>query len=128
MRPSIVVDEKRYYILDPITAFPEGAGRRYEVEGKELAVFRLTDERFFAVENKCPHQGGMLCRGSIKNVCQVSCPNHGWTFDLGTGKNVQDTGDDIQSFPVVIKDGVAYVCVDLPENEKTAPEMAAFNV
>lgn len=51
----------------------------------ELAVFHLTDpDRFVVSNNACPHASGNLSAGEIVGHC-VTCPVHGWKFDLQTG-------------------------------------------
>lgn len=55
--------------------------------GLEVAVVALADGTFVAFENWCPHKGGPLAFGKIKNGI-VTCPWHGFRFDLRTGKAV----------------------------------------
>jgi len=55
-----------------------------EREGHILALFRDEDE-VIAMDGMCPHQGGPLASGEIRgNV--LSCPWHGWQFDLKSGQ------------------------------------------
>jgi len=49
----------------------------------EVAIFDV-DGELFAVENACPHQGGPLADGRVER-CIVTCPWHGWRFDLRSG-------------------------------------------
>ena len=58
------------------------------VNGRHVAVFRLGDE-FFALDNACLHRGGPLCDGPIDNNI-VTCPWHGWSYEIRTGTMVQD--------------------------------------
>jgi len=58
------------------------------VSGRHVAVFRLGDE-FFALDNMCLHRGGPLCEGPIANDV-VTCPWHGWSYQIRTGTMVQD--------------------------------------
>src|SRR5262249_34556662 len=58
-------------------------GRAVQVAGHELAVFNLGD-RFLAVGNRCPHQGGPLCDGIVTGG-SVVCPLHAWKVNLETG-------------------------------------------
>ena len=50
----------------------------------DLALFHL-DDGFFALENMCPHQGGPVGEGTIDDGV-VTCPWHGWCFDIRTGR------------------------------------------
>ena len=54
-------------------------------KGGEIALFKLNDQ-IFALENVCPHMGGPLGEGDIEN-CIVTCPWHGWQFDIRTGNS-----------------------------------------
>ena len=63
--------------------FPEGSGRVVNVEGRSIALFRVKDE-YFAMANVCLHRGGPLGEGSL-NGSTITCPWHGWKFDVRTG-------------------------------------------
>jgi nitrite reductase (NADH) small subunit len=64
-------------------AIPRREGRAVTLAGRELAIFNLGD-RFLAVENRCPHQGGPLADGIVSG-CAVVCPLHAWRVRLDTG-------------------------------------------
>ena len=55
------------------------------VEGEQVAVFRLDDDRVFAIEDHCPHKGGPLSQGIVHGA-SVTCPLHNWVISLETGK------------------------------------------
>jgi nitrite reductase (NADH) small subunit len=58
------------------------------VNGRHVALFRLGAE-LYALDNMCLHRGGPLCDGDIdKGV--VTCPWHGWSYEIRTGAMVQD--------------------------------------
>ncbi len=59
------------------------------VSGRHVALFRLGDE-FFALDNMCLHRGGPLCDGPIDASGVVTCPWHGWSYEIKTGTMVQD--------------------------------------
>lgn len=68
--------------------FRPNAGKPAIVDGRHLAVFRL-DDGFFAIDNLCLHQAGPLCDGPIEDGV-VTCPWHGWSYDIRSGILVQD--------------------------------------
>ena len=68
--------------------FPAGAGKMVVVNTRHVAVFRVGNE-FHALDNLCLHRGGPLCGGAVKDGV-VTCPWHGWSFELRTGTMVQD--------------------------------------
>ena len=49
-----------------------------------VAVFRTADDQVFALDDRCPHKGGPLSEGIVHGA-QVTCPLHGWVFDMATG-------------------------------------------
>lgn len=44
---------------------------------------------FYALNNRCPHMGGSLADGRLEGTA-VTCPRHGSSFDVRTGKVLQD--------------------------------------
>lgn len=72
-----------------IDDFIPGQGKMVIVGGRHVALFRLGDE-FFAIDNLCLHKAGPLCDGQIDNQDVVTCPWHGWSYEIRTGTLVQD--------------------------------------
>src|SRR3989338_5621191 len=110
MRPSTLVNDKRFYILDEPSRFVEGQGRHFEVNGCDIAVFR-TKDGLRAFGNKCPHEGRSLCDGAIQQG-NIVCPGHGWRFDPTTGTRVEDASVKIPTYELVEKDGYVWVNVE----------------
>jgi nitrite reductase (NADH) small subunit len=66
---------------------PLWEGRRVTLpDGRRVAVFH-TDAGFLAVDGVCPHAGGPLQDGLVADGC-VTCPLHGWRFDLRDGSRI----------------------------------------
>jgi nitrite reductase (NADH) small subunit len=61
-----------------------GKGKTVEVNGKSIAVLNENGE-FFAIDNMCAHAQGPLGDG-VCDEGKVTCPWHGWSYDLKTGK------------------------------------------
>lgn len=61
-----------------------GASRGFTVGAYEVAVFNVCGT-YYAIENSCPHQGGPLADGWLEGAL-VTCPWHGWCFDVRSGK------------------------------------------
>jgi len=83
--------------------------------GKTLALF-LYGDRVYALDNRCPHMGFPLDRGSVEDGI-LSCHWHHARFDLASGGAFDLWADDIDSFPVEVRDGEIYV--DLRANGNT---------
>jgi nitrite reductase (NADH) small subunit len=77
-----------FIVVGRVGDFAPGTGTMVTVSGRHVAVFRLADE-FFALDNMCLHRGGPLCEGPIANEV-VTCPWHGWSYQIRTGTMVQD--------------------------------------
>ena len=78
---------------------PAGSRKRVTVGGRDIVLFNVGGE-FFALADRCPHQGGRLSEGVLVGKLEarepgsyawsrpgeiVRCPWHGWEFDLRTG-------------------------------------------
>lgn len=63
---------------------PPGSGKTVEVNGVWIALFNVAGS-FFAVDNTCPHAGGPIGEGHLTGEV-VTCPWHGWQFNVHTGK------------------------------------------
>jgi 3-phenylpropionate/trans-cinnamate dioxygenase ferredoxin subunit len=91
-----------------IEDFPAGAVRSVEVDGAQVAVFNV-DGTCYAIENICPHDGGILTGGTMEGDV-VICPRHGARFCIRTGKVLAPPAyEDVVVFPVRIQAGVVQV-------------------
>ena len=86
---------------------PAGEGRTVTIAGKGYAVFR-DNGRFYALENRCPHSGGPLSDGMVGGGF-VTCPLHGWKFDLATGEAVSGGTGRAAAVPVTEEDGLVFL-------------------
>src|SRR5580704_18299447 len=77
------------------------------VEGHTLAIVRDGD-RIFAVDNRYPHMGFPLDRGSVCDGI-LTCHWHHARFDLATGGTFDQWADDVPAYPVEIRDGELWV-------------------
>ena len=80
---------------------PAGTGKALEVGGQSIAVFNC-DGTFYAVENTCKHQGGPLGEGSLSGT-SVTCPWHGWEYDVTTGACSMDESISVQKYSVKVE-------------------------
>lgn len=71
------------------TDVPEGEVRRFEVDGRPVAVVNLGDEGFRAIDAICSHAHYFLDEGEVDvDDTTIECPKHGSTFDLDTGRPI----------------------------------------
>jgi nitrite reductase (NADH) small subunit len=62
---------------------PLREGRSVRLGDRDIAIFNLGD-RFFAIDNRCPHKAGPLSEGIVSGE-MVVCPLHAWKISLETG-------------------------------------------
>ena len=75
--------------------------------GHAIAVFHHEGE-VYAVDNRCPHMGFPLDRGSVKDGI-LTCHWHHARFDLSSGGTFNPFADDVRSFPVSVADGEVWI-------------------
>jgi 3-phenylpropionate/trans-cinnamate dioxygenase ferredoxin subunit len=98
------------HVVALVGEIPEGGRKLVTIRGREIGVFNRGGA-YFALLNRCPHQGGDLCKGTLIGLVtsrepgeftysrpgeMLKCPWHGWEFDLRTGQSYCDP-DDIKA-------------------------------
>ena len=88
-----------------VSDVPPGTGAELVAAGRVVALFNV-EGTFHALDGICPHAGGPLGEGTLQGTT-VTCPWHGWQFDVTTGRHclnaaiqhtcipVQVVGDDV---------------------------------
>lgn len=71
-----------------------------QVEGTEVVLIN-NGGTIHACENYCPHQGSPMLGGIVKEVV-ISCPRHGWHYDLKSGECLDHPGYTLKIFPVEV--------------------------
>ena len=75
-----------------------GTGKLVRAHDKPIALFNV-DGTLYAVNQVCPHEGGPLAEGAV-NGTVVTCPWHGWTFDVRTGEPDHPGGHAVSAYEV----------------------------
>lgn len=76
-------------------------------EDRVIAIFNVAGS-VFALDGICPHQGGPLGQGALTG-CIVTCPWHGWQFDVATGQHQTSQSLVHPKFPAKIAGDDIYV-------------------
>jgi len=77
---------------------PPGTGKVVVVQGHPVALFNVGGT-FYAVSNVCLHRGGPIGEGSLDGPT-VTCPLHGWEYDVRTGRSVTNPAARLRTFDV----------------------------
>lgn len=93
-----------------VSEIAAGQGKVIETGGRTIAVFNC-DGTFYAIDNTCKHQGGPLGEGELAGTV-VTCPWHGWTYDVSTGISPDDPECAVERYEVKVEG--ADVMVALP--------------
>ncbi|HEX6827705.1 MAG TPA: Rieske 2Fe-2S domain-containing protein [Burkholderiales bacterium] len=80
-----------------------GRGLAVRVGGRDVALFNV-DGAVHALENSCLHAGASLAGGKLCGRV-VTCPAHGWRYDVTTGAVIVAPSLAVTKFPVRITDG-----------------------
>ncbi|MCW3475635.1 Rieske (2Fe-2S) protein [Limobrevibacterium gyesilva] len=110
------------HVVATVTEIPPGARKLLTVAGREIGVFNIGGE-YFALLNRCPHQGGALCKGPLVGLVtsrepgrfdysrrgeMLKCPWHGWEYDVRTGQSWCDPDDvKVRLYKVSVEPGEA---------------------
>src|SRR3954466_3696960 len=84
------------------------AGRLVVSAGGQTILLLLDDDTVHAVDNRCPHMGFPLHRGSVADGI-LTCHWHHARFDLESGGTFDPWADDVQTYPTVIEEDIVYV-------------------
>lgn len=120
--PQTESTEDLHYIAE-VDEFEDSDRVIVDLQGREIAVFNV-DGEFHALSNYCVHQGGPACEGLISGSLEVddemeltynsenkvvSCPWHGWEFEIESGDHLAPTDYRLPTYEVVVRDGAVYL-------------------
>lgn len=89
------------HVVATVDEIALGTCKIVSVSGREIGVYNVHGE-YYALINRCPHEGAALCLGPIMGRFESSrpgeyslthegemlrCPWHGWEFDIKTGQS-----------------------------------------
>jgi 3-phenylpropionate/trans-cinnamate dioxygenase ferredoxin subunit len=119
------------YLVGRADDIPPGSRKIVRIAGRSIGVFNV-DGEFFAIRNRCPHQGAPLCEGKLWGALSADTPGnfhytankeiltcvwHGWEFSLRTGQSWCDPQRlRVRRYDVSLDDAA-----DLPTEVPLAP-------
>ncbi len=93
-----------WHSICQVEEIPSLGGRTIRAGEVEVAVFRLSDGRIMAVENRCPHKQGPLAEGIVSGDT-VICPLHARKISLESGKVLPPDSGCVKTYAVKVEDG-----------------------
>ena len=112
------------HVVAPVSEIAPGKSRIVDVAGRSIGVFNVGGE-FYALINRCPHEGGELCKGRLVGLMEsdrpgeyrltrhgemLRCPWHGWEFDIRTGQSWCDPENTkVRSYNISVEPGETLV-------------------
>jgi len=101
---------------------PEGAAAVLKVDDDlTVSVYRVGDT-YYAIDDRCPHKSVSLARGTFVDAV-VTCPAHGFTVDVRTGRSPRNPLLRVTTFPVVrTGDELSITLPDEPRGGARPPE------
>jgi len=85
-----------------LAEIPEWGKKVVELEGREVLLVKAKGE-VYAFENECPHQGSPMQGGMLKDAQTITCPRHGYRFNLKTGACADFPEYTLTLFPVKVE-------------------------
>jgi len=92
-----------FLLVAEASELPPGTSKVVVVAGHLVALFNV-EGTFYAVSNTCLHRGGPVGEGELDGAV-VTCPVHGWQYDVRTGRNVANPIAQLRQFPVKVESG-----------------------
>ena len=119
------MSDSRWIRVTTTDSIPPREGRPIRLAGRELAIFNLGD-RFVAIDDRCPHQGGPLSDGIVSG-CAVVCPLHAWKVRLDTGAVDRPGSTDacVTAYETRVEDGIVLVQLPTRAHTRDGSECAA---
>ena len=89
-------DDLRWEPVAKAADIAEGESHVVAIGARRIALYHHAGT-FYALKDMCPHAGLPISDGPISDGT-VTCPYHGWTFDLATGNG--PAGTQVATYPV----------------------------
>ena len=84
-----------------VPEIPKGTARVFQAGGTPVALYNL-DGAIHATANACPHRGGPLGEGAVADGI-ITCPWHGFQFDVKSGRCLTNPGLSVPCLAVTIE-------------------------
>ena len=99
-----VMEDQAWIDVGGLDEVPKLGARKIRTPAGCVAVFRTAADEVFALDDRCPHQGGPLSQGIVHGA-SVTCPLHNWVISLETGLAQGADQGEVKTFPARIENG-----------------------
>jgi nitrite reductase/ring-hydroxylating ferredoxin subunit len=103
------VAEERFVTVARAEDIPPGRVIRVRAGDEEIALAHC-DGGFHATQGHCLHLQGPLGEGRLDG-CVLTCPWHGWQYDVRTGENEFDLAIKLRTYEVRVQGGEVQVAI-----------------
>ena len=90
-----------------LSEIPAGSIKEVQVSGQAIALANVGGS-FYAINNTCLHRGGPLGEGQLDGTV-VTCPWHGWQYDVTSGKTLQNANAGVGCYATEVRGDEIYV-------------------
>lgn len=114
---------RAWQAVGSVAEIPPGERKIVELDGQSIGIFNVAGE-YTAILNVCPHEFAPVCLGRVGGTTLtsvpgewkwgregeiLSCPWHGWEFELLTGKALFGKRPRLRLFPIKVEEGQVFV-------------------
>lgn len=97
-----------------VQELPKNIGKTVNLGSHEIALFHLPNGIIRAIENRCPHKGGVLAEGMVCGE-YVFCPMHDWKINMSDGKVQAPDFGCVKTYPVELEGNEVYIIFNRKE-------------
>lgn len=131
------------YVVASVEEIPPGQRKIVRVAGRSIGIFNINGD-FFAIRNRCPHEGAPLCEGVLSGFVDsttpgeytytrkgeiIRCPWHQWEFDVKTGQSWFDPAKTrVRAYEAKVESGCSLCDPNAPNMEKGPFTVETFPV
>jgi nitrite reductase/ring-hydroxylating ferredoxin subunit/alkylhydroperoxidase/carboxymuconolactone decarboxylase family protein YurZ len=102
-RPESLNGEAHWHTVAAADAVPDGEVSYYDCDGRSLFVYREGAE-YRIYDSRCPHQVTNIPHLALEGK-ELTCPKHGWAFDVRTGECVKKGTHPLKHFSAKVENG-----------------------
>jgi nitrite reductase (NADH) small subunit len=102
--------EGSFVTVSRVEDVPPGSVKTVRAGDEEIALANCGGG-FYATQGHCLHLKGPLGEGRLDNECLLTCPWHGWQYDVRTGENDFDLAIKLRTYDVQVENGEVRVRV-----------------